>query len=95
VKIKKFFYGTLATAFALCLAGADIASAQYGPCGRGQGGGRGAFVQADPSQVTSQNYQQGQGCGRGGQRQRRRDGSCLNNLNSQAPAAIPVPAPAN
>ena len=56
---KKFFCGVLAAAFALSLAGADIASAQYGSCGRGQGGGRGACMQNDQSQ-TSPNYQ-GQG----------------------------------
>jgi hypothetical protein len=97
MQTKKFFSGMLATAFALSLAGADIASAQYGPCGQGQGGGRGACVQADQSQATRPNYQQGQGQRRGGRglQQRRRDGSCLNNPNTQAPAATPAPVPSN
>ena len=51
MKTKKFFCGVLAAAFALSLAGADIASAQYGACGRGQGGGRGVCVQTDQSQT--------------------------------------------
>jgi hypothetical protein len=95
VKTKKFFCGILAATFALSLAGADIASAQYGACGRGQGGGRGACMQTNQSQATCPNYQ-GQGRRRGGQgrQQRLRDGSCVNNPNNtQAPA--PTPAPSN
>jgi hypothetical protein len=92
---KKFFYGMLAAAFTLSLAGADLAAAQYGPCGRGQGGGRGACVQNDQYQ-TCPNYQgQGQGRRRGRQ-QRLRDGSCVNNPNTQSPTPAPaVPAPSS
>jgi len=96
MKTKKFFYGILAAAFALSLAGADIASAQYGGCGRGQrGGGRGVYVQNDQTQTTYPNYQ-GQGR-RGGQgrQQRRRDGSCVNNPTTQPSKSITVPAPSN
>jgi hypothetical protein len=94
---KKFLYGLLAAAFALSLAGADIASAQ---CGQGQGGGRGACVQNAQSQTCP--YYQGQegGQGRGkncqGRQQRRRDGSCVNNPNTQSSNPSPtVPAPSN
>jgi hypothetical protein len=46
MKMKKFMCGVFAAACALSLAGADIALAQYGSCGRGQGGGgRGACMQ--------------------------------------------------
>jgi hypothetical protein len=92
MKNKKWFYGLLATAFAFSLAGADIASAQSGVCGQGRG--RGACMQADQSKATCPNYQQGQGRKRG-QGMRRRDGSCVNNPNPQAPAATPTPAPSN
>ena len=90
---KKFFGGVLAAALALSLAGADIAFAQYGSCGRGQGGGRGVCVQNDQSQ-TCPNYQ-GQGRRRGpqGRQQRRRDGSCVNNPNTQSSDTLTVPAP--
>jgi hypothetical protein len=92
---KKFFCGVLAAAFALSLAGVDIASAQYGSCGQGQGGGRGACVQNDQSQ-TYPNYQgQGRRRGRQGRQQRLRDGSCVNNPNTQSPNPAPVPAPSN
>lgn len=97
MKTKKYFCGVLAAAFALSLAGADIASAQSGQGGRGQGGGRGTCMQNyDQSQQTSPNYQ-GQGRKRGGQgrQQRLRDGSCVNNPNTPAPNSIPVPAPSN
>ncbi len=96
MKSKKWICGILATAMALSLAGADLASAQGGVCGRGQGGGRGVCVQSDQSQATSPNYQQGQGRRRGqGRQQRLRDGSCLNNPNTQAPATTSAPAPSN
>jgi hypothetical protein len=99
VKTTKFWCGVLVAACALSLAGADMALAQYGNCGRGQGGGRGVCMQNyDQSQGTCPNYQ-GQGRRRGGQgRQlRRRDGSCVNNptSNIQAPAPTTAPAPAN
>jgi hypothetical protein len=97
VKAKKLWCGVLAAACALSLAGADMALAQYGSCGRGQGGGRGACMQNyDQSQGTCPNYQ-GQGRRRGGQgrQQRLRDGSCVNNPNAQAPAAPTAPAPSN
>jgi len=95
MKSKKWFTGILATVFALSLAGA--ASAQGGVCGRGQGGGgRGVCVQSDQYQASSPNYQKGQGRGRGqGRQQRLRDGSCLNNPNTQAPAPTLAPAPSN
>jgi hypothetical protein len=94
MKNKKWFSGLLATAFALSLAGADIASAQSGVCSPGQGRGRGACMQADQSQATCPNYQQGRGRKRGhGARQR--NGSCVNNPNTQAPGATPTPAPSN
>lgn len=96
MKHHKWFYGLIATVFALSLANADMASAQQGRGqGRGQGGGRGACMQTDQS--NSQMCQPGQGRDQGGQgqRQRRRDGSCLNNPNTQAPTAIPAPAPSN
>jgi hypothetical protein len=92
MKSKKWFTGILATVFALSLAGA--ASAQGGVCGRGQGGGRGVCVQSDQSQSTSPNYQKGRGKGQGRQ-QRLRDGSCVNNPNTQAPAATPAPTLSN
>lgn len=94
MKSKKWFTGILATVFALTLAGA--ASAQGGVCGRGQGGGRGVCVQSDQSQSTSPNYQRGQGRGKGqGRQQRLRDGSCVNNPTTQAPATPAAPAPSN
>jgi hypothetical protein len=96
MKNKKWFFGMLATAFAISLAGVDIAPAQYGGGGQGPGGGRGACVQADQSQAACPNYQQGRGRKRGqGLRQRRRDGSCVNNPQTQAPVATPTPAPSN
>jgi hypothetical protein len=97
MKNKKWFYGMLATAFAVSLVSADIASAQYGGRGQGQGGGRGMCVQSDQSQATCPNYQPGQGRRRGaqGRQQRLRDGSCVNNPNTQAPAATPAPIPSN
>ena len=92
MKTKKFFCGILAAALALSLAGADIASAQ---CGRGQGGGQGACMQNDQSQ-TCPNYQ-GQGRKRNcqGRQQRLRDGSCVNNPNTQSQSSdtLTVPAP--
>ena len=100
MKTKKFLCGVLAAACALSLAGADIALAQYGGCGRGQGGGnRGACMQNyDQSQTPCPNYQ-AQDRRRSGQgrQQRLRDGSCVNNPNtsSSAPAPLTAPAPSN
>jgi hypothetical protein len=95
MKTKRFFCLVLAAAFTLSLAGADIASAQYGACGRGQGGGRGACVQNYQS-PTCPNYQ-GQSRRRGyqGRQQRLRDGSCVNNPTTQSPNPAAVPAPSN
>ena len=96
MKTKKFFYGILAAAFALSLAGADIASAQYGACGRGQGGGRGACMQNDQSQTLSQLPGPGPAKRCQGRQQRLRDGSCVNNPNTQSlRTPAPVPAPSN
>jgi hypothetical protein len=98
MKMKKFMCGVFAAACALSLAGADIALAQYGSCGRGQGGGgRGACMQNyGQSQASYPNYQS-QGRRRGGQgrQQRLRDGSCVNNPNTQTPAPLTAPAPSN
>jgi hypothetical protein len=95
MKSKKWFYGIIATIFALSLAGADIASAQGRGCGRGQGGGgRGVCMQTDQSQTTCPNYQQGQGRKRGQGRQQ-----CLRNAPitqpDSTPALSPAPAPSN
>ena len=95
MKTKKFFYGILTAAFALSLAGADVASAQYGGCGRGQrGGGRGVCVQNDQTQTTYQNQGRGRRGGQGRQ-QRLRDGSCVNNPATQSSNSITVPTPSN
>jgi hypothetical protein len=94
MKNKKWFYGLLATAFAFGLAGADIASAQSGVCGQGRG--RGACMQADQSQATCPNYQQGRGRKRGqGRQQCLRGSNCPVTPANAAPATPPASAPSN
>jgi hypothetical protein len=94
MKSKKWFGGLLATAFALSLAGADIASAQCGGggCGRGAKSGRENCI-AQSGKGICPNYQQGQGRKKGQGRQQ-----CLRNNNcplipaSSAPAAQSAPS---
>lgn len=97
MKSKKWFCGVLAAAFALSLAGADIASAYCGGgvCGRGQGGGRGdCYTQAGKGNCP--NYQQGQGRKRGQGRQQCLQGNnCPYPQSSSTTATPPASVPSN
>jgi hypothetical protein len=85
MKSKKWFCGMLAAAFALSLAGADIASATCGggACGRSNGGGS---CSAQAGKNTCPRYQQGRGPKRGQKSQQcLRAGNCPGQ-SSQLPA---------
>jgi hypothetical protein len=93
MKNKKWFSGILAAAFALSLAGADVASAYCGGGGCGQGGGRGV-CQTDKGSCPQ--YQQGRGQKRGqGRQQCLRRSNCPVTPPNATPATPPAPAPAN
>jgi hypothetical protein len=97
VKSKKWFCSLLATAFALSLAGADIATAYCGGgvCGRGTGGGTGSCT-VEAGKGTCPNYQKGQGRKKGqGRQQCLRGSNCPINQDSSTPASQPTPAPSN
>jgi hypothetical protein len=95
---KKWFTGILATAMALSLAGADLASAQCGggTCGQGAGAGRGNCYAQSGKSDTCPNYQPGKGRKRGqGRQQCLRGSNCPNTPATSAPATQPTPAPSN
>lgn len=97
MKSKKWFCGMLAAAFALSLAGANIASASCGggACGRGAGGGRGSCY-AQAGKNTCPHYQQGRGSKRGQKSQQcLRAGNCPVNQADSLPAAPPAPVPSS
>jgi len=97
MRSKKWFYSILAAAFALSLAGADVASAYCGGgvCGRGTGSGRGSCnVQAGKN--TCPHYQQGRGRKRGQRSQQcLRYNNCPVTQADSMPAAQPATVPSS
>ncbi len=97
MKNKKFLYSLMAAAFALSLAGADVAGASCrgGVCTRDPNTG-GGNCYSQSGKGTCPSYQTGQGRKRGCSRQQCQPGSnCPVAQPNPSPATQPAPAPSN